>query len=1076
MEPPLKKILKVFDEDGLYKTMAIEPSSTAGEICEKFAKKLFLNDSEIVQFSLFIFEGGVRHQLKVTDFPFDFLVKYEKKDFKFYFLNPNGEFISFDKEKQKNNSISSGPPKKELPMPNTGSSSSSSSTAPPPRSSKGMSGWLLRKRPGRYDKIWAVSKGDKSLRLYENEDTDSEPLYDLSLENSIVELKQDLHLVLTLGNSERYTFTSESESEIVSWAHELQATMNYQAGQSKPIIKNSSPMGGMLMGMGMGMGGFVPSSRDLNVKLQNKAENSTTQLSTLVGWVNHILSGKGLKCSDDEVLSAFSDGILFVNLIDDLFGQKITYRKGKSVYEMQYNIDRCLEVLKEKCKCDYGKIMSSDVTECKVAKIIVRILWSMFVSFVTNGEKEYAVKDKLLGWASNLVIEYTNKSIIVDSPAALRNPLVFAAIIAKLNPSVIDYQSIASKKSKEDQAQIIINIASDQFSIPKVVDASFWSDDKVDEKSFLIYLSMFYYYLSNQDQEKSEIIKSSINQREPCEPESTMREKQLKAIKEKQQQEEQQQQEPPKPVSQPLKKATGKPLPQPRKLPPTAKPAATPQPVSETPASTATSNTITINGVSINKPKPPAQTFKKPAPVPLKPKPTARPPSAFVKPKEDEQEKLKQQEQERLEQERLEQERLEQEQQEQERLEQEQQEQERLEQERLEEERLEEERLEEERLEEERLEEERLEEERLEQERLEQERLEQERKEKEKQEKIKQQEKERQEKIKQQEKEKEEKERKLKEQTKKEETANDIFESDAFKLLDEIVVGCDKYTSTSSPSNSQISFSNSYENSSFVNNDEVEQFTKSFEQLQNEEERYNSFLRPAPAQQAPSRLSNKDINLNFDPSVVDELDSIIGNLPDTTGSSDFKARSPDSTSSSAKEVTPNEVSEDAAPKSPTVTSTKVRKPLPTLTKEQEQARQSVAIKSQDIQQIETKEPEQTTTSNTANKEDQTLSPRNTQGRVVVRICLEGFGDVLFCSFAIGYDTVCGKVRDMVIKKMKVQQAEEHEYSLHIVRDGLERVLDDDEILLEAEDKIDRFVFKKNEFDRRLLISNHRPPK
>ncbi|KAN0023334.1 hypothetical protein ACTFIU_011504 [Dictyostelium citrinum] len=1159
MEPPQKKILKVFDQDGLYKTMVIEPSSTTGEICEKFAKKLFLEDSEVVQFSLFIFEGGVRHQLKNTDFPFDYLIKYEKKDYKFFFLNPNGEFISFDKDKQVKKSQSSStsgsaPPKKEPPKPQELQQQQKQHI------SKGQSGWLLRKRPGRYDKLYAVSKADKYLRLYENEDTDNDPLYELSLENSIIELKQDLHLQLTLGNSERYIFTHESESEIVSWAQELQATMNYtpgSGGSKTNIIKNSSPMGGMLMGGGSGGigggGGYIPSSKDLGVKLQSKAENTTTLVSTLVQWVNHILEGKGIKVEETEVLSAFSDGIVFVNLIEDLFNQTISYRKGKSVYEMQNNIDKCLEVLKTKCGCDYGRILSSDVTECKVAKIIVRILWSMFIAYFCNCEgKEFNVRDKLISWCSTIVLQESSKQIIVDSPSSLRNPMVFAVLVNKFAGSTtLDFNALQKIKSKQDQAQQIIEAAFNYLSIPMVVDSSFWNDDQLDEKSFLIYLSFYYIYLSGQEEEKSKFLQSCINPRPSVEPEQTIsiRDKQLKLMREKKEEEDRLKKEkdekeklekeklekessasiastanntvePPKPTTAPLKKTISK-LP-PRKLPPTtASPATSSTTTSSTTSSPATSPTLT--------PKQPiGTTIKKPATAPLKLKPVAKPlpqptpsstttttttpssPKPTPVPRTPQLEKEKQ---DRLEKARLEKEKAEREEQEFLKQQEEEEEQQRL----LLEQQEEEERLRKQEEEQRELEEkqkqiddEEAEEEARIRELEEEARKSKERLEKARLDKLAKAQKEREDKEIEEKEKKEKEERERKERSERKHNENDM---DTFKLLEDIVSSSSPTITPPHSLNSSL-IRNTIEEDEQTNS-ELEMFQNEYNRLQDEEEHINSFLKlgssnnnndnkSEPVTESVPANKHKSIDILSDnSSVLSSLDDIINSIDKKTaistdsfnlstsvtsitnggGESSFLPSSPD--------LSTNTTSNDDETKARSLTS-KVRKPLPTLTKEQQSIidKQTGLIGKQSTNN-ESNEQQSTQNSTTSistvnsnlsinNEEKEKESephkppPKNTQGRVVVRICLEGFGDVLFCSFAIGYDTLCGTVRDMVIKKMKVPSTEEFEYSLHIVRDGLERVLDDDEILLEAEDKIDRFVFKKNDIDRRLLISNHRP--
>eukprot|EP01132_Coremiostelium_polycephalum_P004290 gene4290-5365_t len=881
MDPPPKKILKVFDQDGLYKTMVVEPRTTAGEVCDKFAKKLFINENEIVQFSLFIFEGGVRQQLKATDFPYEWLVRYEKKDFRFCFLNPKGEFISFQEKVASSltsnitkgngtsattNGSSNGPPSKNPPM--------------PIKPGKGMSGYLHRKKATRFEKIWAVSK-DKYLRIYPSEE-DTTPTYELSLENAVIELKSGVQntIVLTLSNSERHTFACDHDSELQQWAIELQCTTAYTASQSMKIATPAIP--------------FIPTTRDLNIKLQTKLENLETQGKTFIKWASYILSGKEIVVGDDP-LTAFSDGFVLINLIENLFDKTLRYRKGKSIYEMQYNVDACLDTLKD-LGADFGKMISQDIVECKVSKVMLRLLWSLFITFVTNGEKEYVAKEKIVGWCGRKTLEF-NKSIIVDSPSSLQNPLAFAAIIARYHPGMIDFASVSSKKSREEQAKIIIDVAHSQLGIPKIVEPSFWQEEQCDERSFLLYLSFYYFTLSGESQDKARIIKSCTEARSAVEAENTTsaRDKQIQA----------------------------------------------------------------------------------------------------QKAKHDEDRKRREEEEKAARLEKEEQERKVREEQEAARLLKENQEREEKEAE--------------------------------------------ERKQREEQERKKR------------EKEAEERERKRKEDEKEKEIEK---QRSIQKQKDDELLRLKR-----------------------EEEEEIERFKQKMERINREKDEAKKLA--AQNQLDDEKESDDDdddeIEISNEPPVkafeYEEEDD------DEEDNGIFKNNSNTNNNRNSLET----------PQSPDVNSDIVKeyqnrkftKPLPVPQKPAPQPQQSQQ-QNDDLQQQDTIDSNNsnddeltTTTNNNNNNADGASVSGKKQGRVVVRICLEGFGEVLFCSFAIEHDTMCGLVRQMVIKKMKVPPEEEEEYALHIVRDGLERVLDDDELLLEAEDKIDRFVFKKNEIDRRYLISNHR---
>eukprot|EP00026_Physarum_polycephalum_P000699 Phypoly_transcript_00700.p1 GENE.Phypoly_transcript_00700~~Phypoly_transcript_00700.p1 ORF type:complete len:1398 (+),score=261.86 Phypoly_transcript_00700:104-4195(+) len=99
-------------------------------------------------------------------------------------------------------------------------------------------------------------------------------------------------------------------------------------------------------------------------------------------------------------------------------------------------------------------------------------------------------------------------------------------------------------------------------------------------------------------------------------------------------------------------------------------------------------------------------------------------------------------------------------------------------------------------------------------------------------------------------------------------------------------------------------------------------------------------------------------------------------------------------------------------------------------------------------------------------------------KVVIRVTLEGFGDTQFRSFAIDPKTVASDVCCMVAEKMKFTEIEVPEYGLFVVKNGLERLLDADEVVMTAEVSVEKFVYKRNyenegDRDRKLYLSLHR---
>ncbi|EFA78565.1 pleckstrin domain-containing protein [Heterostelium album PN500] len=1083
-EPPQKKILKVFDQDGLYKTMVVEPKTTAGEVCEKLGKKLFMKDGEMELFNLFVIEGGVKQSLKMTDFPFDTILKFEKKEYKFYFLNIKGEFMSFQERVASSlTAAATGKPAGGATSPSlTGNAppSGSPAGASPKMSAssikpgRGMSGYLLRKKAGKFFKVWCVAN-QTTLCFYASEE-DKEPQMELVLENAIIELKaneQGAHILLTLSNSERHTLMAENQGDLQAWATELAATAAYSTVTQRAVATPSMA--------------FVPTTKDLgHIKLQGKLENIDTQSTVLNRWTEYLVARRVGVAHSSDISNCYSDGCVLINVVDALFERQVKFRKGKSVYEMQHNIENVLEMLKS-LGADYGKLLATDIVDCKVPRVILRLLYSIFIAFVTNGEKEYAAKDKLIGWCGRKTLE-VNKSIIVDSPTALFNPLAFAALIARHNPNIIDMDSL-SRKSKVDQAQVVLDVAYEHLKIPKILTANCWSEDHADERSFLVYLSFYYFYLGGDSSNKSQLLSRCLEEQQAVESESIVsaRDKQLKAMVEKDEENRASPQTKPistpspqpvaskppaskpmaKPIAKPMATATSAPSENGVTAKPMAKPMARPmaKPIAK-PMATAPSE----NGVTA-KPSPVPRT--KPAPVPRSP---ALQEEKDKQEKQDSEKQAREKARKEAEEKadrlarQLELEMLENEMDdtnellaEQRRIEQE----DAAEMAELEElERLQREEFE--REEAAKRFQQHFDQQRQDREREEKQRLEREKEKEKERERAKEQERAReQEREKEKEREREqERAREKRRIQEEEESQKDQTHQDILDTLAGIDDELDQILRREQEESKRFIEMMEKQTGMSISNDIKFEDSAHDSNQQNSKPQYEDEP-PALGSVPPTRKESTNKQLNERASIInvfDKLDEELSHSRNNSISQPTRQQQPQQ-----QQQYSNPSSKSGSVSSPPTTPRVTESDNTTVQKTS--VSETTPPSQQNFTQPPSSAPPQP---NQQQQQQQQEAPPDNRGKVVVRICLEGFGDVLFCSFAIGYDTLCGKVRQMVCKKMKVAMEFEQEYCLYIVRDGLERVLDDDEILLEAEDKIDRFVFKLSDnFDRKSIISNHR---
>ncbi|GAM22330.1 hypothetical protein SAMD00019534_055050 [Acytostelium subglobosum LB1] len=1057
MSSPQKKIIKVYDKDGQYKTMIVEQKTTSGEVCEKLGKKLFMKTGDMPLFNLYVFEGGVKQALKMTDFPFDVISRLERKEYKFYFLNVQGEFMSF--QEQVANSMTAQATQKPSAVTNSatspsytsggaqgqGSSPSSPLSSPPMASIKpsaGMSGYLMRKKAGKFFKTWVVAK-NRNLTFHSSEESaaagDQEPLMDLSLENAVIELKssdQGPYILVTLANSERHTLMSENQGDLQAWATELAATSAYSTSQATKIASPTMA--------------FIPTSKDLGIKLVQKMENIETQSATLIKWTEYLVGRRTGIQHGDDIGTCYSDGSILANVIDALFNKKIKYRRGKSVYEMQYNIDGVLDTLKS-LGADFGKLIASDIVECKVNRVVVRLIWSIFVAFVANGEKEYVAKDRLIGWCGRRVQE-TNRSIIVDGPSALQNPLVFAALLNISNAGQLINMDELARRSRVEQSQEVLDKAHDHFGIPKLFSASQWQQDG-DDKSFLIYLSFFYYKLSGEARDKAELIETCREAKNALEPETIVssRERQLKSMRVEQQNNPAVAAAPAASINKPLAVATSAPtntivkpsaIKQAAKMAP--KPQANTQPKQEVkvqaPVQTPVQVMVQAPPVVVQAPVQ-VEVVEPPQPQVVVEDLAALEKAAKRKEAEERAEALaKQMELEMLQfenedseiEERMRQQEELDEQMRQQQIQQQQQEQEYQHQMQLQQQQMLQQQQQQDYQQQQALEE---------MERLQREEFEREQEALSLQSQIEEQDAESQRLLEQW-----ENQRRLEDQAEQQRRHEQEMErqQELHHLSTQSSIG-DELDKILRAEQAQQEIENEQQHHQThrvdsVDEPTVNQATNSlmdmFDQIQNDLASINM----SPAIEEDHHKPAASNSRSASPTPVDSSRSSIshddGHMEDNYSEPDMSPRPSEAPSQQEQHQQQQQQSQ------------------------QQQQQQDSDEETQSQSQSQSASP-----SLSQSQQQQQPPEQENRGRVVVRICLEGFGDVLFCSFAVGYDTLCGTVRQMVVKKMKVRPDVEQNYLLFIVRDGLERVLEDEEVLLEAEDRVDRFVFKLSEEHR-----------
>eukprot|EP01095_Lingulamoeba_sp_RSL-Kostka_P006826 TRINITY_DN2158_c0_g2_i1.p1 TRINITY_DN2158_c0_g2~~TRINITY_DN2158_c0_g2_i1.p1 ORF type:complete len:969 (+),score=438.61 TRINITY_DN2158_c0_g2_i1:88-2994(+) len=242
-------------------------------------------------------------------------------------------------------------------------------------------------------------------------------------------------------------------------------------------------------------------SNDKGLKQDREKKWEKAQIKAFKSWMNSYLEKRGLEIND--ITEDLKDGVRMLTFLEIVKGTKI---KGWSnpahmkIHQIQ-NANIAIQFIQGLGVRLVG-VGAENIVDGNV-KLTLGLLWSLFKKIrIESIEAEgQSSEDGLLAWLRKMTQEYDGIEI-TDFKESFRNGMAFSALIHKFKPEAIDFDSL-DPNNAEENLRNAFEIAETQLGIPKLLDVEDMLDGTVDERSLVLYNSLFFHaYVADEERRK----------------------------------------------------------------------------------------------------------------------------------------------------------------------------------------------------------------------------------------------------------------------------------------------------------------------------------------------------------------------------------------------------------------------------------------------------------------------------------------------------------------------------------------------------------------------------------------------
>jgi len=236
------------------------------------------------------------------------------------------------------------------------------------------------------------------------------------------------------------------------------------------------------------------------------------QIKAFTSWLNGILKQRNLELK--EIKTDLADGVKLINFLELLsgkkFGHKYDEKPTSRIVKIQ-NLHMGLTFLEK--EMGLKPTSSAEDFVDHNLKMILGFLWSLFKKYriQTIKQDDKSSEEGLLLWVKKTTEGY--RDVHIESyKHSFRNGMAFLALCDKAiqNPEVIDYSKFVKENTIVNLTKSF-ELAEKELGVPKLLDPQEVSDGNVDERSLVLYISLYFHaFVAKQQQRELEKQKDEI--------------------------------------------------------------------------------------------------------------------------------------------------------------------------------------------------------------------------------------------------------------------------------------------------------------------------------------------------------------------------------------------------------------------------------------------------------------------------------------------------------------------------------------------------------------------------------------
>lgn len=219
------------------------------------------------------------------------------------------------------------------------------------------------------------------------------------------------------------------------------------------------------------------------------------QEKAFTAWMNETLAPKGIKIEDLRV--DLGDGVKLAQFFEVLIQKKIhTKIELKTVTRIQkiQNLHIALKFLEAEMGVRNPGCSAEDLADGNV-KMTLGLLWILYRKFriATISVQDKSSEEGLLLWVKTVTDGYADVHV-ENFRTSFKDGMAFLALVHRFNPEKTKVDLTTHRKdTPEHNLSVAFELAEQELGIPKLLDVKEVFDGRVDERSLVLYTSLFFH-------------------------------------------------------------------------------------------------------------------------------------------------------------------------------------------------------------------------------------------------------------------------------------------------------------------------------------------------------------------------------------------------------------------------------------------------------------------------------------------------------------------------------------------------------------------------------------------------------